>query len=1344
MKHLRALSRLTWTPALFLLLWAAPAPAEEQVLSVLSSDEQGLELILNWQNTSFPNSEEGLHLQLSSCGLSGEPGEPMLPRFHRMISVPPGMRAVLSYEVLATSSIEGMPLPYPTPKRLGGLEEDPLYREDFIRNEEAFAQRRPLRVELEEPSRLRDLRIQALVVEPMSWDPTSGLRFANEIKISVRFQADTNARGQNLTRVLRPEKLWSPLYSSALINGNQSSEWRRRVPSKTLFGDREAQTEAMLVLKVKDSGLQGVSGADLIAAGLPAGTSLDEIAIFERRFEWDEFEQPDYQEIPVARIFRDAASDGDLDAEDQIVFLGRRLKDQPDSLDPIEWYGRESSYFLALDSNLALDMESRSAWQEEGSWTTPDHFNRRQTQWGEVYNFSLPPQTYYIEPPHDRWEENLYFFNPWNVTGVTLSIPSPGYLEGSEAHFKVKNQGYNRADALRTFDMIFTNNDGSESYLEQMFTQYNYEGLYETDIAPGVLSHGEGSLLVDRVDQALFRSMVQWWDLEYVSRYQAWNDSIFFSNGNSTGDLDFLVEDLTRGYENWILVKSSSELPVVYNLTSQNQEGIAGDYNCRFRDEVTEDASWWLADTEALYSPRIETASSVVALADPGPWDVLVISHENFLGPLEDRYLPYREAQGYRVKLLTDKEVWDSFHGGAREAIGLRNAARFAYQQWGTQAVILVGDSSKDARALGEDSFEDFMPAHSIHEVVDGVNEVVVLDEWFTIFGFNEWPSMIMGRIPASTTDDLEVYFDKVECFEALESYENCEAAGDWRSRGLMISDDDYSYSGLGDPSVPVYSERFFRLGQEEAMERIESAVVNDPDWGLPGSFEAVPFFEEVITVPWYLDNPGASSSEIFEFLRPELWPVFSDTLSQGYLFAMIQSHANRNLLTHEGLQDTGSNTDHGDHEYLENVGMPFIWAVLGCHGNAFANGAEFRRRDCMGEKFLFLDQNRGSVASYASDGYEFLYPNNNLTNDFMEMLFWTSREDDSVGLFPQWILGSVIAATELRYGGYQSSMRYNLLGDPLLHLDGGPPKIRLFLDGVEQSNGDSLLVTAAEDTLDIVAYVTDEAYIKDLAVYDPEVGSYPFTFEALIDTLAHQNSGLSRAYQVETRIPYDFTMKGVVVEATDQSGRVSTFSLPNPKSVKFFIEGSDSLAEGQWVRAEGTIDMRIRVPHDDIGAPRFSLRADGENTGVFATATADPLNHEISFDYEWAPGAHQLEILLDGTAVYGGINLVVDSEVRLLSGLLYPNPFRDMALFRYSLTGHATEGMLKIYTVSGRLVRSLEITDLGEGVEHWLEWDGLDQDGEAIANGTYLFRFVIKNVQGEELVWQDRVVRMR
>ncbi len=1333
-----------------ILLWAAPAPALDSVLEVVSNEPGGIELLLKWNETSFPGSGEGLRLELSQCGFSGEPGDPMMPRFHRLVAIPPGMRAELDFQVIASRVVEGLPLPYPTPHRINGLEEDPLYREDFIRNEVAFALSRSMGARLEEPRRLRDLRIASLVVEPMSWDPASGLRLATEMRVSVRFLPDPTNSDRNMHGVLRGDRVWDSLYGAALLNSEWVEDWRRRVPAKSLFAERDRQTESLFTLKTNDSGLFGVTGSELIAAGVPAGTEFSEIALFERRFQWDEFEQPDYQEIPVARIFRDVNGDGNLDADDKLVFLGRRLKDQPDSLDFAEWYGREGSVFLALNSDLALDMQPRAAWQEDGSWTVPSSFDRRFTDWGEVYTFSLPPHSYYADPPLDYWLENLHFFNHWNVQSLNLRIPSPAYLEGSEAHLTVKNSGYNRADPLRTFDMIFTNDDGTETVLEQMFSQYNYEGLYETDLDPGVLADGEGNLLVDRVDSSLFRTMVKWWDLEYLSRYAVWNDSLLFTNGSDLGALEFQVEGLTRGYENWILVKSSADTPVLYELGPENESGGAGDYGLQFRDQVNEDGTWWLADENMLLSPRIESSAPVSVLQDPGPYDLLVISHEDFLAPVEDRYVPYREAQGYRVKVLGTQEVWDIFYGGAREAIGLRNAIRFAYQQWGIEAALLVGDGSKDSRVIGEFGREDFMPAHFIHESVEGVNEVVALDEWVASFGYNQWPSVMFGRIPASTVDDMETYMDKLECFEATESYENCEAGGDWRSKGLMIADDDWSYSGLGEPSVPVYSERYFRIGQEEALDRIAGSVVNDSEWGFPDGFVGVPFFEEVITVPWYEEHSPANSSEIIEDLRPELWPVFVDTLSQGYLFAMIQSHANRNLLTHEGLFDSSSNSDHGDHDYVENVGMPFIWAVLGCHGNAFCHDAEGSKKDCMGEKFLFLDQNRGSIASYASDGYEFLYPNNNLTNDIMEMLFWTPQEDPGMPVFPEWVLGSVLTSAELRYGGYQSSFRYNLLGDPLTRLDGGPPRIRFWLDEEEMDADDVLTVDSADDTVQVRAVITDEAYVTGLGFYDPAGGAFPFESRALTDSVAAEQEGRARAWEITAEVPYDFDIEALVVEATDLSGRRSTFELPNAKSVDFFVDEDVVLRDGQFVRSEGQLNIRIKVPHVGVPPGSFKLYVDGEATGFIGmgqglagTAFEDSLEYRIDYPYEWEAGDHQVEVLYQGLP-YGEITLGVDSQVRLLSGLVYPNPFRDMALFRYSLTGEAVEGRLKIYTLSGRLIRDIEMAELSEGNDHWLEWDGLDQDGDKIANGTYLFRMVIKDVTGEELVWQDRVVRMR
>ena len=293
-------------------------------------------------------------------------------------------------------------------------------------------------------------------------------------------------------------------------------------------------------------------------------------------------------------------------------------------------------------------------------------------------------------------------------------------------------------------------------------------------------------------------------------------------------------------------------------------------------------------------------------------------------------------------------------------------------------------------------------------------------------------------------------------------------------------------------------------------------------------------------------------------------------------------------------------------------------------------------------------------------------------------------------------------------------------------------------------SEDDVLTVESADDTIHIRAVVTDEAYIKDLALFDPGLGALPFESRALVDSIGAENSLGARAWEITAEVPFNFNIEALVVEATDLSGRTGRFELSNAKSVNFSIAEGDSLREGQWVRDSGDMDISILVPHSAILPSQFSLRVDGEVTGDIGESSDDPLIHQISHSYEWAPGEHKIEVLLDGQFLYGEITLVVDSEVRLLEGIIFPNPFRNQALFAYSLTGQAVEGHLKIYTISGRLIRTLELDQLSEGSEHWIEWDGLDESGDKVANGTYLSRMVIKDFEGDELIWQDRVVRMR
>jgi hypothetical protein len=89
-----------------------------------------------------------------------------------------------------------------------------------------------------------------------------------------------------------------------------------------------------------------------------------------------------------------------------------------------------------------------------------------------------------------------------------------------------------------------------------------------------------------------------------------------------------------------------------------------------------------------------------------------------------------------------------------------------------------------------------------------------------------------------------------------------------------------------------------------------------------------------------------------------------------------------------------------------------------------------------------------------------------------------------------------------------------------------------------------------------------------------------------------------------------------------------------------------------------------------------------------------------------------------------------------------YPNPFDRETAFTYRLTGpdHAREISLKIYTVSGRLVKSFhDFTDEfgrpGTQLDYHVKtWDGRDEDGNPLANGVYFYKIRAK--------WEDQEVQ--
>ena len=94
------------------------------------------------------------------------------------------------------------------------------------------------------------------------------------------------------------------------------------------------------------------------------------------------------------------------------------------------------------------------------------------------------------------------------------------------------------------------------------------------------------------------------------------------------------------------------------------------------------------------------------------------------------------------------------------------------------------------------------------------------------------------------------------------------------------------------------------------------------------------------------------------------------------------------------------------------------------------------------------------------------------------------------------------------------------------------------------------------------------------------------------------------------------------------------------------------------------------------------------------------------------------IEISNSLSAVNGGLPNVT----RLMNPR--PNPFNPQTVISYDLA-EERRAFLRIYDMSGRVVRTLLDGEILAAGRHESTWRGKDDSGRQVASGTYLFRFV-------------------
>ncbi len=760
--------------------------------------------------------------------------------------------------------------------------------------------------------------------------------------------------------------------------------------------------------------------------------------------------------------------------------------------------------------------------------------------------------------------------------------------------------------------------------------------------------------------------------------------------------------------------------------------------------------------------------------------------------------------------------------------------------------LLLGGEASDDFANVMDASGRNFVPTQTLFSnAFASQPELVSTDEWFVdnladdslgADSLDFYPDMSVGRLPVQSEAEAALVVEKILDYGEVRNTDT------WRSRGCVVADDEFSgaitfnnpsyhFNGSrplrqqppSNDSVFIWSCReVLRMIREEAnlpffaadsffnyqyMDtvaclsrcRADSIIRIGEDcraWKTPprppdSDPGALGWFTpRDVDIPWTTIDPFDTHTDNYDFGYEYMFrgrpgsplPGLRDVLSRGHLFVNYQGHANARIMSHEIILIDAPFV-RADVPALENQGKPFFFMGYGCHLASHSTTEEVSTGDCIAEKMLLLDRNRGAIASLASTGYEWLSVNHYMNIGLMRAWFVQPPQEDGKA---RWRLGEILTQGKWQmldmYGAANPSARgqsqtYNLLGDPTLPIASlSRPEIdlRVNCDAEEfpptswedcepWQDGQLLVAPAGQDSAIVLARLnTTVISVDDVVVTDNGVELPDSVFTLVPDPVDSLTTAWLR-YPVDLDVPLeDHTIKLRVV---DTSGRSAEISLLLHLDTRFLVRRDGGLEEIRddepfFIEQGDTVTVQIKAPAD-IDPEQLSLWLEDDPeqpTGFERRLDADAPS---GAGREWSISAtiplglpearYELAVRMqrwDGETASRSVRIFTGGDpegpgaVRLLEVYNFPNPFDGTTGFFYRLSGSADRARVRVYTTSGREIWSREgPADINMNV---IEWDGRDGDGDEIGNGVYFYKLEVRTGTGKTLSRIEKLARVR
>jgi hypothetical protein len=1105
-------------------------------------------------------------------------------------------------------------------------------------------------------------------------------------------------------------------------------------------------------------------------------------------------------EVPIHMVGEGDAFDGD----DFFVFHGLRLRDDgsynadlgagpetvPGCGDPYEMNNEANLYWLACAAP-----ETGHAWARMATTTLPPAVGTPLPNFRQVAH--VEEQAAFRENDPATTTDRLYL-NLHTDTEVSAVVspfwrPDPA---GTPVDVRYGVASFNTGARPIRFELI---TDGATTTQLEDVNLANMQVVTRTATVPASAIVGATTRLrMSRGPGSLFNALyvfLDWFELGYDALFEAVDDELRFNAGDATGARPIEVTGFTNA-DVGLFEITDPRAPVFVTLQSGNVAADGGGWKLSIMPTENGTARVFhaLGDFGGTGVPEFNYVKSAVAPApvDPtltsgGAPDLVVVTHASFRAAL-DRWVQHRIARSggtLKVHVVDVQDLYDWYSGGLRDMWAVKRFATHAITEWESWSLVIVGDANENAlgkRVLSQASgwATDWVPTHyHTQQALSYEPELMASDKWYATleFGMNypteDFPGssyvpydMLTGRLPCNNVAELDAMIDKIIDLETP------QAGQDWRRRGIFAADDEWS-NGYG---ADAFLYLTYHFDETDFLESERDTLA--AQWaGATG----VPLESQLVSLKALLDPqfpytqpaPDRPLNTVRQYTAAAATPVLLNALNQGALLASYEGHANQYVLSSEyWIQDMPTIPNvRTDVSLLANNGRPWFFVGLGCHIADWAQNPvrndQVPQERSLGEKFL-LRPSSGASAVYASSGYEFITVNRML-GEYLSRR-WTKRPPAAFtpgpgGSLPgrsRWVLGEILWATEAdllatRGGDYLYDAmvsQYVLLGDPLMSLDGGEPVVEATLHGAgDEVVSGSVELSALDATNQRVLTISarDEAGIDRLEVVDDQ--GHDLTTQIAVETLPAGAITTQRTEYTLTVpvLPYDHALTVRVYDtgAARPTDRHWELALTMPQTA-IFTTGGEVVDPQTFVFQTGVpVTFEATVASAAWLHEGMALTLTSETLALtdvqFAVAKAHGLNVTFTATATEAGSAagHSVVLGIDGHLTELWLQRAPDDGGDLAIGrvLNYPNPMGETTRFvvENTITG---PGRISLWSVAGSPVARVAFT--AGGADEVVDWDGRDEAGDELANGTYLYRVEIDGPLGTVRSDVQRLVIMR